>query len=101
MPMPILRARQVVADLGASDLANLYAEAEAQLVLLEVGETPDNFPQFADGLDERVTALAYLYLSAGCSLAEQNERAQGSTALERAARLLRSIHATRMRSSRE
>jgi hypothetical protein len=101
MPMPLARARQVVADLGATDLANLYAQAEAQLVLFEVGETPDNFPPFAEGLDDRVTALAYLYLSAGCSLAEQGERLQGGAALERAARLLRSIHVAHVKTSRD
>jgi hypothetical protein len=41
--MSLEPARRVVADLGAADLANLYAQAEAQLVLFEVGETPDNF----------------------------------------------------------
>ena len=101
MAMPVERARLVLKRLEAADLTSLYAQAEAQLVLHEVGETPENFPNFAEGLDDRVTALAYLYLSAGCSLAEQGERREGADALERAARLMRSVHAPHVKSSRE
>lgn len=101
MPVPITRARQILHDLNAPDLTTLFAQAEAQLVLLEVGETAQNFPRFSDGLDERVTALAYLCLSAGCSLAEQDARTEGAAALERAARLLRSVHAPHANTSRE
>lgn len=101
MAMPVERARQVLKRLEAVELESLYAQAEAQLVLHEVGETPENFPNFAEGLDSRVTSLAYLYLSAGCSLAEQGERREGADALERAARLVRSVHAPHAKSSRD
>lgn len=101
MPIPIVEARRLLRQLQASDLANLVAQAEARHVLLEVGELPENFPRFTDNLDERVTALSYSFMAAGCSLAEQGERQEGTPALERAARLLRSVHSSSASAARE
>jgi hypothetical protein len=101
MSIPVLEARRLIDELSAGDLTTLIAQAEAQHVLYEVGEDRANFPPFAEGLDDRVTALAYIYLAAGCSLAELGERAEGAASLERGARLLRSVHGPHARANRE
>lgn len=101
MPSPIVAAQRLLRQLQVSELANLVAQADARHILLEVGELPENFPRFTEALDDRVTALAYAFMAAGCSLAEQGERPEGATALERAARLLRSVYSSSAPNSKE
>lgn len=101
MPLPIEDARELLAELNGRDLMRLVAEAESRRLLQEVGEGEANLPRYDEDIDERVTALAYAYLTAGCSLAEQGEREAGVPALERGAKLLRDAHWARVNSSRE
>jgi hypothetical protein len=62
--------------------------------LREVREKPENFPNFAPDLDDRVTFAAYAFLAAGCSLIEQGETTEGHTVLHTAADILESAHRT-------
>lgn len=58
MPIPIERARAVLADLQEPRLAHLFAQAHAKHVLHEVRELPANFPSFDPILDDTVTFAA-------------------------------------------
>lgn len=92
MPISIDLARAIIAELRVPPIENLFAQAHARHVLHEVKEAPENFPQFAPDLDDRVTFAAYSLLAAGCSLVEQGERLEGNGVLEHAASQLQHIH---------
>jgi hypothetical protein len=101
MPIPLERARSILAELQAPRLAHLFAQAHARHVLHEVREIPANFPSFDPDLDDKVTFAVYGLLAAGCSVAEQGDRAAAAPALERAASLLQYVHGPRASESRE
>jgi len=101
MPIPLTRARALIADLGSTQIATLFAQAHARHVLHEVGEAADNFPAFDVVLDDKVTVAAYALLAAGCSIIEQGERHEGAAAVERAASLIQYAHGPTARESRE
>jgi len=68
---PVDIASALLQRATAADTANnLSAQAHARNVLFEVQEQPENFPSFDGDLDERVAALAYAFLHAGCTLSE-------------------------------
>jgi hypothetical protein len=75
-------------------IQNLVAQSKAKQVLREVREDPANFPRFESDLDDRVTFIAYGLLSAGCSLIERDETAEGHVVLKAAADILESAHST-------
>jgi hypothetical protein len=92
MAISIADARDLLREIRDPQVEHLFAQANAQHVLQEVGEAPGNFPPFADELNEKVTCTAYVLLAAGCSLIEQGLRAEGAAEAERAAALLEQIH---------
>lgn len=101
MSIPLARARRLVADLGGTQIATLFAQAHARHVLHEVGEAAENLPAFDPILDDKVTVAAYALLAAGCSIIEHGERHEGAAAVERAASLLQYAHGPATRESRE
>jgi hypothetical protein len=66
-------AKRIVASLKLAPIPNFIAQAKAKQVLQEVQEFPENFPKFTEGLDERLTHVAFRMLSAGCSLLEHGD----------------------------
>lgn len=101
MSLPVQDAKELLEELNSQDLLRLVAQAESRRLLQEVGEEEANLPRYEEGIDEKVTSLAYAYLTAGCSLAEQGERDAGVPALERGAKLLRDAHWARINTLRE
>jgi len=99
MPIPLRHVNTVLESLGAARLENLFGQAHARHVLLEVGESATNFPRFDSDLDDKVTIAAYTLISAGCSLAEQENRAAAVDPLERGSALLQYIHSAATASS--
>lgn len=92
MAIPSDNAKQILASYQASNFKNLFAQSDARYVLYEVGENPDNFPNFSDGLTDRVTMSAYSILSAGISLTEKSLHEEAVQSLEQAATLLNHVH---------
>lgn len=101
MPIPLKRARAVLAELQDPRLASLFAQAHARHVLQEVRELPANFPAFDANIEDKVTFAAYGILAAGCSIVEHGDRGEGTPALEQAASLLHYIHGPLSENSRE
>lgn len=76
-----------------SFVQNLIAQSNAKNILLEVNESEENFPNFTEGLDERITSIAFTYLSIGCAIREKGETSEvASTAFEKAGDILHYIH---------
>jgi len=100
MPIPLNDARVFLQKLGDGLFGNFGAQSDARYILFDVKEDPANFPPFTDGLDDRVTGIAYSYLAVGCSLLEQDDTATGISSLERGARLLRNVHGPHVETSR-
>jgi len=94
MSLPVANARLLAESIRTSALRNLIAQSKAKQVLREVGEIPENFPNFAPSLDERVTFVAYSLLAAGCSLIEMGQISEGHAELHTAADILESAHRT-------
>lgn len=92
MSLPVEHARKIIASLEVPPIPNFIAQAKAKQVLQEVRELPENFPRFTEGLDERITFIAYRRLAAGCSLAEREIPNEGNEQLYLAGDLLESIH---------
>jgi len=92
MSVSIEHARRIVSSLQEAPIPNFIAQAKAKQLLKEVRESPVHFPDFTAGLDERVTFVAYRMLGAGCSLVEQNLKAEGDPQLHSAGDLLESVH---------
>ncbi len=101
MPIPVDQARAFLEQTRTPLFTNLFAQAHAKHVLHEVQELPENFPSFDPNLEDKVTFTVYGLLAAGCSLAEQGDRAGGATTLERAASLLQYVHGPFTAASRE
>ena len=101
MPIPLERARAMLAEFETTQVANLFAQAHAKHVLYEVRELPSNFPTFDPNLDDKVTFAGYGLLAAGCSIVEQGDRGTGASALERGASLLQYVHSPLTTESRE
>ena len=92
MSLSIEHARSIAASLKRAPIPNFIAQAKAKQLLQEVHELTDNYPDFTQALDERVTFVAYRKLAVGCSLAEQELQTEGHTHLHSAGDLLESIH---------
>src|SRR5690606_19499317 len=101
MPIPPDVLNRFLPEFSDPQLTNLFAQAHAKHVLLEIGEDPRNFPRFDAVLEEKVTFVAYALAAAGCSLAEQDRRAEGAIVLERAASLIEYVHGPASRESRD
>lgn len=94
-------AEAAIANLTTPEINHLYAQAHARYVLMEVEEDPTNFPAFDAVLDDKVTFAAYGLLACGCSLIEQDQRADGARILEQSASLLEYVHGHASAESRE
>lgn len=92
MTLAIEHARSIAAALEVEPIPNFISQAKAKQLLLEVHELPENFPGFTEGLDNRVTFVAYRMLSAGCSLVEQDLPGEGHSQLHSAGDLLESTY---------
>ena len=76
-----------------SFVQNLIAQSNAKNILLEVKEPEENFPNFTEGLDERITSIAFTYLSIGCALREKGENGEvASSAFEKAGDIIHYIN---------
>ena len=91
MSLPVQAARRLAESMSSAVIRNLIAQSKAKQVLREVGEFPENFPNFESDLDDRVTFVAYGLLAAGCSLIERGETAEGHAELHAAADILESL----------
>lgn len=97
MSLTVEHARSIVETLGIEPIPNFISQAKAKQLLQEVGELPEHFPGFTEGLDDRATFIAYRMLSAGCSLVEQAQLSEGHQQLHAAGDLLESTHKTSAR----
>jgi hypothetical protein len=70
MSLPLKPAKAIAQSMHSDRIRYFVAQAKAKLVLREVHELPENFPQFTPDLDERVTFVAYALLAAGCSMVD-------------------------------
>jgi superfamily II DNA or RNA helicase len=76
-----------------SFVQNLIAQSNAKNILLEVKEPEENFPNFTEGLDERITSIAFTYLSIGCALREKGENSDvAAAAFEKAGDIIHYIN---------
>lgn len=101
MAIPREQAMTMLRELRDPVIQRLFAQAHAKHVLYEVRETPEHFPAFDIQLDDKVTFVVYALLAAGCSLAEQGDRAAAAPVLERAASLLQYVHGPFVSDSRD
>lgn len=100
MSLSIEHARSIATALQVDPIPNFISQAKAKQLLREVHELPENYPGFTEGLDDRVTFVAYRMLSAGCSLVEQGLPAEGHQQLHAGGDLLESAHRTNAQSER-
>ncbi|WP_066837163.1 DEAD/DEAH box helicase [Rufibacter ruber] len=88
------KATQVYQKIEQDELAqNLIAESHARHILYNVNEPEENFPDFTLGLDDRLSTIAFSYISIGCQYAENKEYQLALDPLEKGANILRNIHA--------
>ncbi|MBB6054913.1 DEAD/DEAH box helicase [Tolumonas osonensis] len=72
--MDIIKAQELFETLESDEFAqNLIAQSNAKSILLAVKEDRNNFPNFTEGLIDRINSIAFAYLSIGCAIAEKNE----------------------------
>ncbi|MGD6803946.1 DEAD/DEAH box helicase [Rossellomorea aquimaris] len=71
---------------------NLIAQGDSRYILFNVHEPVDNFPNYTEGLNERLNHIALSYLSIGCSLAEDEELEKALSPLEKGANILEHVH---------
>lgn len=96
MPVTLDTARRELRRIRESRIArNLFAQAHAKRVLLDIGEAPEDFPRFDDNLDARVTWVAYELIAVGCTIAEAGERGEAASALYEGGQSLEHLHRTR------
>ena len=98
MSLSVEHARSIATALQVQPIPHFISQAKAKQLLLEVHELPENYPGFTEGLDDRVTFVAYRMLGAGCSLVEQDLPAEGHPQLHAAGDLLESTHRTNAQS---
>ncbi|TOF39292.1 DEAD/DEAH box helicase [Vibrio parahaemolyticus] len=72
--MDTVKAQKLFDKLENDEFAqNLIAQSNAKNILLAVKEDENNFPNFTEGLTDRINSIAFAYLSIGCAMAEENE----------------------------
>ncbi|USD36805.1 DEAD/DEAH box helicase [Ferrimonas sp. SCSIO 43195] len=72
--MDTVKAQELFDKLENDDFAqNLIAQSNAKNILLAVKEDETNFPNFTDGLTERINSIGFAYLSIGCAIAEKSK----------------------------
>ncbi|WP_027364608.1 DEAD/DEAH box helicase [Desulfotruncus alcoholivorax] len=90
MSIPTDYATDLLNNLSQGRIKNLIAQADARRILQEVKETAENYPNFDPSLTEKATHIAYVLLSCGCSMVENEdgETNEGLLALEKAGKIL-------------
>ncbi|WP_417900105.1 DEAD/DEAH box helicase [Bacillus haimaensis] len=73
-------------------LQNLIAQGDSRFLLFNIKEKKENFPNYTDNLDEKLTQIAVSYLSVGCYYAENNDIENAIFPLEKGANILESVH---------
>ncbi len=101
MTIPLEQARKIIKSFQSLRIKNLFAQSHARHVLLEVNESPDNFPAFDILLEDKVTFTAYALLSASCSMLELQAFEEGTNGIETAAALLQNEHGPFVKDSHE
>lgn len=92
MSLTVDHARSIAKALSIQPIPNFIAQAKAKQLLEEVHELPENFPEFTQGLNDRVNFIAYRLLAVGCSLIENDHEEEGYTHLHAAGGILESVH---------
>lgn len=90
MSLPTDYATDLLNSLSKRRIENLIAQADARRILQEVNEAADNYPNFDPLLTEKAVQIAYMLLSCGCSMVENEdaETSKGLIALEKAGKIL-------------
>ncbi len=72
---------------------NLIAQSNAKNILLEANEPSGNFPNFTEGLDEKINYISFSYLSIACVLKEKKSNNEiALKAFEKAGDMIYYIH---------
>jgi len=93
--MNIEKAYQLFNELEEDSFTqNLIAQANAKNILLESNESFENFPNFTEGLDEKINHIAFSYLSIACNLKENGIYDEVTLkSFEKVGDIIHSIHA--------
>ncbi|OYQ69135.1 hypothetical protein B9T13_10070 [Wohlfahrtiimonas chitiniclastica] len=93
--MDIIKAQELFDKLENDKFAqNLIAQSNAKNILLTVKEDEANFPNFTEGLTERINSIAFAYLSIGCTITEKDTiNDVALQAFEKAGDMIHYIHA--------
>lgn len=93
--MDTVKAQKLFDKLENDEFAqNLIAQSNAKNILLAVKEDEANFPNFTEGLTDRVNSIAFAYLSIGCAITEKSEIDDVALqAFEKAGDIIHYIHA--------
>ena len=90
MSLPIEYIRELLAGISNDKIDNIITQTDARRILQEVKEDSKNYPNFDISLTEKATHIAYLLISCGCSLLEQEniKSGEGLLILEKAGKIL-------------
>ncbi|MEA4986442.1 MAG: DEAD/DEAH box helicase [Anaerovorax sp.] len=90
MSIPTNYITDLLNSLSNRRIDNLVAQTDARRILQEVREIPQNYPNFDSMLTEKSTHIAYVLLSCGCSLIENEDSNtnEGFAVLEKAGKIL-------------
>ena len=75
-------------------IQNWISESDSRYILFKMNEPVKDFPDFTDGLDDKLTSVALSYLSIGCSFSENDNMEQSILPLEKGATVLENIYST-------
>jgi len=91
--MSLENATRIYNKIESDGLAQkLIAESNARYILHYIKEPLETFQSFTINLDDRLSTIAFTYISAGCQYAENNNYQLALDPLEKGANLLRNIH---------
>ncbi len=92
--MDIEKAQELFDKLENDEFAqNLIAQSNAKNILLAVKEDEINFPNFTEGLTDRINGIAFAYMSIGCAITEKREINNVAVqAFEKAGDIIHYIH---------
>lgn len=91
--MRLEKAFDLLDDIESNgNIQNFIAQANSRYILFNVDEPRENFPDFTEHLDKRLSSISYTYLSIGCTLADNERFESASIAFEKGASILEYIH---------
>ncbi|MSS11822.1 DEAD/DEAH box helicase [Clostridium sp. WB02_MRS01] len=90
MSIPSNYINELLIKLSQNRIENIIAQTDARRILQEIRENPENYPDFDPVLTEKATHVAYVMLSCGCSLIENqdSDTSEGFAVLEKAGKIL-------------